>query len=63
LLHQLCYNYSGEQLKWQSIYLISQIHIQKNLENYSNGSESVEIKWEIDQYTDQLYKAKKVFDE
>jgi hypothetical protein len=61
--NQLSYNYSGEQLKWQSIYLISQIHIQKNLENYSNGSESVEVKWEIDQYTDQLYKAKKVFDE
>ena len=58
--NELSKSYSGEQLRWQSEYVIAQRHIQRSLEDYKKNTDCKEIKWEIDQYTDQLYKAKKV---
>ena len=58
--NQLSQSYSGEELKWQSEYVISQRHIQRNLEKYSENEKFVDVKWEIEKFNDQLYKAKKV---
>jgi len=58
--NQLSQSYSGDELKWQSEYVISQRHIQRNLEKYSENEKFVDVKWEIEKFNDQLYKAKKV---
>lgn len=56
---ELSKSYSGDELKWQSEYTIVQRHTVQSHQSLFTGEDN-KTKWEIDKFTDQLYKAKKV---
>jgi len=55
--------YSGDELKYQTEYMISQYHILKNMENFPRPSHyfvESKVDWKISKKNDQLYFAEKV---
>lgn len=61
--NQLSQSYQGDELKWQFEYVISQHHIEKNkqlFENPNNYYIKSKINWDIIQFDNQNYFAKKL---
>lgn len=63
ILKEMSKYYSGDELIYQSEYVISQHHILKNMENFPTPSHyyfESEINWKINQINDQNYFAEKI---
>ena len=60
-VHNLLVNsFSGDELKWQEDYVLAQRHILKSKDEYESNHTTDRVEWDIEKFSDQLYKAKKV---